>query len=254
MRAPIIASSSSGTPQATYSLKGLTEMAGDCGLTHPTGQAGALRSPRSTGSCEIRSTTASSLAGAASQGAPQAGHFSMTSSSRCRRCSQAGQPSPPHEATACLHGLGDLRAMRLRLDGRDQEGPIRLLPLHGHRGACGNTYSSRRGAVRRSATSSSGSRSRPNVAGGIATAFGKARRQGDSSSGPPCCSLQQQQMLVCAPNSIVCTTTVSATRLPRNSGAQKSGEWEAELRQVRTRDGASRGRQPRLRDGGTPRF
>jgi hypothetical protein len=51
------------------------------------------------------------------------------------------QPNRPlHEATACVHGPGDVRAVRLRDDGRDQEGPVRLLPLHRLQGPCGNTY------------------------------------------------------------------------------------------------------------------
>ena len=69
------------------------------------------------------------LAGAASQGPPQADHISGPLRPRAGRV-RSSQSSPAHEAPARVSRARDLRPMRLRIHGGDQEGPVRLLPLH----------------------------------------------------------------------------------------------------------------------------
>ena len=127
-RAPIIVKLFEWYASGEYSLKVLTKMAVAAGLTNRTEAARcAVSDP--PGFAESDLLRRLLLAGTASQGRPQAGNFSRPLRPRAGRV-LSRQPSPPHEAAACVSRARDLRAMRLRIHGGDQEGPIRLLPLH----------------------------------------------------------------------------------------------------------------------------
>ena len=74
------------------------------------------------------------LAGTATSGIAQTDHLARPVRSRSRRvCSS--QSFQAHEAAARIRRTGHLRSVRLRFHGRDQEGPVRVLPLHRAQGS-----------------------------------------------------------------------------------------------------------------------
>ena len=82
---------------------------------------------------------------------------------------------------------------------------------------------------------------------------GRARLTRRSSSGPPCCACSSN--ICCfAPNSIVCTRTVSAMRFPRNSGTRSQRRCRTSFGECEPRWSVTRSpaRPARRREDSTP--
>ena len=140
-RAPIIMKLFEWYASGECSLKALTKKAAAAGLTNRTGGSAARQVADPPVPAEPDLLRRVLLAGAAASGTTPAAHLSGPLRPRPTRV-RCGQSSAPHEAPARVCRTGDVRPMRLRVYGGDQEGPVRLLPLHRAIGAHAATRTS----------------------------------------------------------------------------------------------------------------